>query len=430
MWGSVWWNGVRMRWVTWMKGAVALTAVCVGTADAATDGPSTPDPCAGRAGCAVIATRDAGTDAEGTRLQVLTTLVEGMKLEGPGAYPEPEDNLCDATRDLNDNSGEGGKEYWLVTTGRDGVPKLDPAPLFQLCNPVVSRIAYGVEVEPNRLTVRQQGELSDRMATPFAHSLTLSLSPRRAMSWTREVGEEDFTPGHWQEEARLAPYAVARAGKDWDKDENRIVYNYLMLPTLDFRRLDLASKPVLGSCATEVTGRDGVGWSRDDAGGTPFRVLVKERQRGDALDELLIQAILLESGGRTDTAIAIRGDGWSIRFDVADGVPTLEHGKVPLPRIDWWDGTDEGGRPVRLFHLSWPTAGSPLVNGIGIVQTETAPEGPRVISTGTKEGGAARILHMAEWSRMPATCGVVEGRIDVTVPLPPERLIRGLFESR
>jgi len=393
--------------------------------------------CKARATCRLTALQTAGQSEAGVSLFVAVVAL-GLA-DKPADGP---DTGCLSTEGDND----GGREYWLIEEGKD------PTLLLKLCNDGYGAAGVGddqVEIGRNKLTHIQYGGSNDRWEV----TETIQLSPQKSLT-TQGCGFRASDPSYaslsWIDLPAMAAHSVAiddALKSDADSDDPcTMLRNQMVVPAqrgflsgVDVPLPDLGSDgetpqpgfvvgTVLGSCASRLTLGDAGGYTvfgRPDSARLAEVALL-------ALDRKTLILQIFDS--RRDSAQAmswVAGDHFELWTTEDPGmVNHADPGKVnqlgigldgrvyagvgepKLPKVDRWQGTDGQKRHVTVLRLTWPDTDA-LVGGVAIAYSEA--EGgrqTRIFATGPIVKN--RPLYLPNIDDVPLTCGVRDGRWDVT----------------
>lgn len=397
--------------------------------------------CKARATCHMTSLQSAGASDSGVPL-----MVAKFHFDLADKPKDAPDTGCQTQEEVTD----GGVEYWLIEEGK--APRL----LLQLCNDGYGAAGVGydeVHVGPNRLTHIQDGGSNDRWETTDM----ISLSPQRTLR-TENCGFRASDPNYgvygWVDVPNMTAQSLAiddavqtNADATADNDDpctalkkrigKPLEHGYLggldvPWPTLNADSTEPGVVPpkgtALGSCATSLIadGKSGyVVYGKPDPSRVaelrfvapdPHNIVIQVRDaRPDKsapqswvnYDHLEIW--MLSEIGQTihvDPESA-RQIGIDLEGNIYAGVGSPER-----PEVERWRAVDEQNRPVVVFKLHWKNDEA-LYGGVAIAYSE-AEHGiqERIFSTGPIVKN--RPLYLPDITSVPVTCGVVNGRWDVT----------------
>jgi hypothetical protein len=399
---------------------------------AAAPQPSVPSVCGSRKTCRVATSTPAGKSATGSPLTVVE-LTLGLKDKSEDA---PDEGCRDGKGGFN-----GGVEYWLLA------PPAGPVRLLALCNDGYGAAGVGddeVEVQSNRLIYTQEGGSNDR----WKGIRTVQLSPRRGLS-IDSCGYRATSPGTGvATHADLSSLKVVSVAQD-DRDPaltNKDPGCPAMTGASNAQpgpglmaaiAVPAVSRPdapqyrsgtPLGSCAVRVGTADTPGFG---VYGTP---LVERRAelRMIAVDRQTLVVQLYDPQPAPAGASWVQSDHLEIwtgkdgtgehnRPEAAataqigvdlDGKVYAGLGKPALPVVKHSKAIDESGRPVHLFELRWPDDDA-LTAGVAVVYSQ-ADRGRQSYVFATTGIVRNRPLYLPAFSELPLSCGVADGRWNIT----------------
>jgi hypothetical protein len=391
-----------------------------------------PSICGSRKTCRVATSTPAGKSATGSPLTVVK-LTLGLK-------DKPEDAPDEGCRDVS-GGFNGGVEYWLLA------PPAQPVRLLALCNDGYGAAGVGddrVEVQSNRLIYTQEGGSNDR----WKSTRTVQLSPRRGLS-IDSCAYRATSPGSGVADhadlSSLKVLSVAQDDRDpafADKDAGcpavRAASNAQPGPGLfagiavpavsQTAGAQYRSGTPLGNCAIRVGTPDTPGFG---VYGTPL-VQRRAELRMIALDRQTLALQLYDPQPAPSGTSWVQSDHFEIwtgkdrshehnRPEAAataqigvdlDGKVYAGVGKPAVPEVKHSKTSDESGRPVHLFELRWPDEDA-LAAGVAVVYSQ-ADRGRQSYVFATTGIVRNRPLYLPAFSELPLSCGVVNGRWNVT----------------
>jgi hypothetical protein len=417
---------------------VALDLILWGPAAEGVDmGQVKSEICKARASCRLTALKTAGQSEAGVSL-----FVAEVALGLADKPPDGPDTGCLSSEADND----GGREYWLIEEGKD--PKL----VLKLCNDGYGAAQVGddqVEISRNRLTHIQYGGSNDRWEV----TETIRLSPRKSLSM-EDCGFRASDPIYavlsWIDVPAMAAHSVAiddaaksEAASD---DPCSLLRGQMVLPArpgfllgVDVLLPDLGGDgetpqpgfvagTILGSCASRLTLGDSGNYivfgQADKARPAEIAFLALDRKT------LILQIFDARPDGTATKswAAADHFELWTTedpgmvnhanpakvkQLGIGlDGTVYAGVGEPKLPKVDRWQGIDGLRRPVTVLRLAWPDTDA-LVGGVTIAYSEAeAGRQARIFATGAIVRN--RPLYLPNIDDVPVTCGIQDGRWDVT----------------
>ena len=418
---------------------VGLGAVLWGSAAESVDmGKAKAEICKARATCRLTTLKSAGQSEAGVSLFVAVIAL--------GLADKPADGPDTGCLSTEGGDNDGGQEYWLIEEGKD------PTLLLKLCNDGYGAAGVGddkVDIDHNRLRHIQYGGSNDRWEV----TETIQLSPRKSLT-TQGCGFRASDPSYaslsWVDVPAMAAHSVAiddALKSDAESDEpcsllrgqRQLPARHGFLSGVDIPLPDLGGDgetpqpgfvagTTLGSCASRLTLGDSGGYTvfgqPDDARSAELAFLALDRKtlilqifdsRPDSGQaKSWVSADHFELWTTDDPGMVNHADPAKVKqLGIGlDGKVYAGVGQPTLPKVDRWQGTDGQDRPVTVLRLTWPDTDA-LAGGVSIAYSEA--EGgrqTRVFATGPIVKN--RPLYLPNIDDFPITCGIQDGRWDVT----------------
>jgi hypothetical protein len=424
-----------------LAAVVTLFALWVLPAAQSADmGKVKPEICKGRTTCRMTSLKSAGKSEAGGSLMVAEFHF--------GLADKPKDGPEDGCL-TQEGEKDGGIEYWLLEGNKA------PRSLLKLCNDGYGAAGVGydeVQIGPNRLTHIQDGGSNDR----WESTDVVSLSPQRTLH-TESCGFRGTDPNYgtysWVDVAHMAAQSLAiddaiqtndATGNEDDpctalkkRIGKPVEHGYLggvdiPFPTLDpgatVSDVPLPRGTALGNCASTflADGKSGyLVYGKADS--SRFAVLrfvapdfhdiviqIYDPRRDKSAPPSWVNADHLEIWTLGDLGNTVHVDPAAARqtgIDL-DGHAYAGTGKPDVPDVERWEAVDEQNRPVVVLKLHWK-AEEALYGGVAIAYSQA--EGgrqTRIFSTGPIVKN--RPIYLPYVASVPVTCGVVDGRWDVT----------------